>query len=107
MSRLDQVNSLLQQELALLLQQYVQIDGVLLTIVWIECSSDFSRAKIGISVLPDKYYGTALATLRAETKMLRQRLAERVKIKFIPKLIWEIDNTEREVAKIEETIAQL
>ncbi|KKR14867.1 MAG: Ribosome-binding factor A [Candidatus Falkowbacteria bacterium GW2011_GWA2_39_24] len=107
MSRTDQVNSLLQQELANLLQQYVQIDGVLLTITGVDCSPDLRRAKIGISVLPDQYYGTALTELRTKTKLLRQRLAGRVRLQFIPKLFWQIDNTEKEAAKIEEVLAQL
>lgn len=107
MARLDQINVLLQQELADLILRYVDLDGVMITVTSVICSPDLKRAKIMVSVLPDKYFGTALTTLRSQSKLLRKKLAERIKIKFVPKLAWEIDDMEKRAAEIEAVVKQL
>lgn len=105
MSRVEQVSQLLHSQLAELVQREIQLDGVLITIAWVECSPDLRQAKIGVSVLPDKYYGTALTALRQASGRLRQGLS-RLNLKFLPRLVWEIDNTEKKAAELEEVFKQ-
>ena len=51
MSRINQVNELLKNELANLIVQEIPMHNVLITISYVDCSTDLKNAKIGISVV--------------------------------------------------------
>lgn len=102
MSRIDKINELLRIELANLINREGLLHEGLITIIYVDTSPDLNRAKIGISVLPDKFAGTALKKLRANTSSFSNSLKKKLKIKTIPKFTWIFDNTEREAEKIEE-----
>ncbi|MFH1412713.1 MAG: ribosome-binding factor A [bacterium] len=106
MSRIDQINQLLHSELADLAQQYIQIDGVLITITQVECSPDLKRAKIFVSVLPDKFFGTALKELRKHSKLFIKKLG-RLNLRSTPRLEWTIDSREKKAAEIEDILKQI
>lgn len=105
MSRIDQVNQLLHGELAKLIQQHINLDGVLITISWVDCSPDLKQAKIYVSVLPDKFYGTALEQLRKSSGLFLKKLSK-LSLRSIPRLEWAIDNTEKKAAELEEIFRQ-
>jgi ribosome-binding factor A len=44
--------------------------------------------------------------LSSSTRELASKLTQRIKLRKLPKLIWEFDATEREASKIEELIKQ-
>ncbi|HBA36817.1 TPA: 30S ribosome-binding factor RbfA [Candidatus Falkowbacteria bacterium] len=107
MSKIPRLNELILEELAKAVNREVAIPDALLTVAYVECSSDLKRAKVGFSVLPDKFAGTALRRLTAATGTLAAILRTRLKLRKIPHLIWEFDATEREADKIERLIAEI
>lgn len=107
MSRVDQVNSLLLRELANLVSQNIYLQDALITITYVECSPDLRYANIGVSVLPEKFSGTAIKILSRKTKELSRLLQKKVKIKFIPKLNWKIDDREKYAADLEKYINEV
>ena len=102
MSKLEREQELLHHKLAEIINQEVAIEGALLTVGFVDLSHDLKRAKIGISVLPDKFYGRALEELRRATGQIRSRLAHELNWRVTPRLIWAIDNREKNAAALDE-----
>lgn len=107
MSRVDQLNSLLQQELASLISFYIPLKGGLVTVTHVRCSPDLREVRIGISVLPEKFVGSVLRELRKHNHAFSEQLRKRLKLRRIPSFRWEFDNTESEAAKLDEIFQAL
>jgi len=105
MSKIEKINDLLLNELAVAVNRELVMNEALVTITYVQCSSDLKQAKIGFSVLPDKLAGTTLRKLIANTKNLADILRKRTKLRQLPRLIWEFDATEKEASKLERLIA--
>jgi len=105
MSKIEKINDLLLSELAQAVNRELVISDALVTITYVQCSSDLKQAKVGFSVLPDKLAGTTLRMLISNTKNLVEILRKRTKLRHLPKLIWEFDATEKEATKLEKLIA--
>ena len=102
--RIEQINELLKQELSNILSREAFFDNCLITITKVNCSPDLNRAKVGISVLPDKFFGSALKKLRHQSGYFSKILRTKIKIRKIPKLNWTADVTEKEAAKIDKIL---
>ena len=107
MSRVEQINELIRGELASLISREIFLPDGLITISYVDCSPDLNNAKIGISVLPDKFNGTALKKLRSHSGQFANTLKKKINIKKIPKLNWLIDTTEKNAANIENLLYQI
>ena len=107
MARIEKINSLLLQTLAKLAAAEINLPDCLITISYVECSPDLRSAKVGVSVLPEKYTGSALKKLKQKQNIIKFSLRKQLKLKYIPALVWQIDKREREAAKIEKVLKQL
>ena len=107
MPRLQQSQELLHHQLAVIINQEVHLEGVLLTVGYLDLSADLKQAKIGVSVLPDKYYGQALEALRRAGGVIRSRLAKSLKWRLVPRLVWEIDQREKNAAELEKIFKKI
>jgi ribosome-binding factor A len=106
MSKIERTNELLKTELATALSRQAILEDVLITVTYVECSEDLKQAKIGVSVLPDRLAGTALRKLNSSTHILVGEIKKRLKLRRLPKFIWEFDASEREADKIEKLIEE-
>lgn len=104
MAKIEIINELILEELAVAANREVDLPGALITISYVKCSPDLKQAKVGFSVLPDRLAGSVLRKLESTTSALVGRLRERTKLRKLPKLIWEFDATEREASRIERLI---
>ena len=100
--RIEQLNEQLKEELANLIIKEVPLENGLITVSYVECSPDLKYARIAVSVLPEKYAGTALAGLRKHSRVFSQSLRRKLTIRQIPRFNWILDATEIQAAKIEE-----
>lgn len=107
MSRIEQINELLRSQLANLINQEVNLENGLITVSYVECSPDLRYAKIGISVLPENLTGSALKKLRQSSNQFSRDLKKELNLKYIPRFNWVIDNTEKNAAEIEKTLAKI
>jgi len=107
MSKVDQLNDMLQQELAYAISREVGIPNALITVVYVRTSADLKFATVGVSVLPDKLAGTALEKLKKSAGVLSSILAKKTRLRQIPRLRFEFDPTERKAAVIENFINNL
>jgi len=106
MSKIERTNELLRVELANALNKQAMLEDVLITISYVKCSSDLKIAKVGVTVLPDRLAGTALRKLNASTHLLISNVKSRLKLRRLPKIVWEFDASEREAEKIEKLIQE-
>lgn len=105
--RIEQLNEQLKQELANLAVKEITINNGLITICFVDCSTDLKHAKVGISVLPEKFGPSILRKMNKLSGHFSRILKSKLKIRQIPKLHWVFDNTESEAAKIEAIIKQI
>lgn len=107
MPKIEQINELLRNELAMAVSREIPIENGMITVTYVEATPDLNFAKIGVSVLPEKYNGTALKNLRAKSGLLASIIRNKVKLRKIPKFNWVIDSTEKEAADIEKFIDEI
>lgn len=101
MSRVDQINSLLRQELALSLNRQLDLPGALVTVTEVRCSPDLHEAKVFVSVLPERLAGTALEKLRHLSGELAHDLRKRLKFHHMPIFVWHFDQGPSNVTAID------
>lgn len=108
MSRIDRTNKQLGIELSNIISRefsnWRDSDKYMITITYVACDRDLTEAKVGISVLPKKYTGTALRQLKKNTQIIVEQINKNVKIRKLPHFHWEVDKTERQALELEETL---
>jgi ribosome-binding factor A len=107
MSKVDQINHLLQMELANAINREVGVPNALVTVVYVRTSADLQWATVGVSVLPDNVAGTALSKLKNSAGLLSSILAKKTRLRKIPRLRFEFDPTEKKAAVLEDLINNL
>ena len=105
--RIEQLNEQLKQELAILIVKEINLNNGLITVAFVNCSTDLKYAKVGISVLPEKFGPSVLKRMKHLSGYFSKVLKHKLKIRQIPKLNWVFDKTESEAAKIEAVIKQI
>ena len=94
--RVDRINGLLREEISKLLLREIKdprLSG-LLTITQVKTSSDLRNAKVYFSVLGNHEANTAaLQGIQSAATFLRKQLRERLRLKYVPFLTFEIDDS--------------
>lgn len=104
MAKIERINELIREELAIAINRELVINNGLVTISYVKCSLDLTQARVGFSVLPDNLAGSTLRKLASLTSILTKHLRARTKLRHLPKLIWEFDATEKEASHLEKII---
>lgn len=102
-----QINELLRNELAILIKQRIELMDVMITVTYVDCSPDLQHADVNISILPEKFTGTALEKLRKHTAEFAKALVKQTRLRHIPRLRWVVDDTEIKAAVIDELFKDL
>ena len=105
--RTEKLNEQFKGELANLILEYLTLDNALITVSFVDCSPDLKNAKVGISVLPDNMFGTALKKLNSHNKEFAQILKKKLSLKTIPKFSFVADTREKYAAEIDDIINQI
>ena len=101
MPKIDQLNETLRKEIASVISEELDFSDGLITIMAVECDTNFYSATIYFSVLPDSLAGTALDKLKKNSGFIAEELKKRVKMRKMPHLIWRFDPTERNAGKLD------
>lgn len=105
--RIEQLNEQLRGELANLIAKELPLKNSLITVSYVDCSTDLKYAKIGLSVLPDKLGPSVLKKIRKLSGRFSRQLRSKLTIRQIPRFNWTLDRTEKQAAEIEEIINKL
>ena len=94
--RVDRINGLIRVEISRLLSREIKdprLSG-LLTITQVSTSSDLRNAKVYLSVLgTDEENTAALRGIQSAATFMRKQLRERLRLKYVPFLTFEIANS--------------
>ncbi|MFA5413612.1 MAG: ribosome-binding factor A [Patescibacteria group bacterium] len=79
----------------------------LVTITRAKVSDDLKYATVWLSVLPDKFTGTCLAIAGRAAREFQKKLFRKMNTKFVPKISFKIDITEKKAEVVENLINQV
>ena len=95
--RLERVNSLLKRVIAESMFSVMQGDTVqpgLITVLGVSCGKDLRDATVRVSVFGDDVLKeTALQHLKHHARQFQQEINRQVKMKFTPRLTFQLDNS--------------
>lgn len=107
--RIEQLNSLVQQEVANVLNREMEWPaGTFVTVVRVEVADDAESAKIWLSVLPALHQDDVLQRVTERIADIQSVLNKRLVMKFVPKLTFLIDESGERAAiitKVLDTVA--
>ncbi len=107
MSRQDRLNTLFLQSLSTVLSQTLVFKDSLVTIKKVNLNPNLALGDVWISVLPINFSGSTLKLLRKNSKNLSFQASRKIKLRQVPKLIWQIDASEKEVAELDKIFAEI
>ena|SRR3989344_2520197 len=99
------LNNLLRDVVAKILEEELDIPGTpLVTVMGAEISPTMEHARIKISVLPTNREADVLAELKRRIYELQQIVNKTLHMHPVPKIRFEIDETEAKAARIEKLL---
>ena len=109
-NRMSRVDAEIQKALAEIITRFddVNIVGSLISVMKVETFSDFSMAKVYISVLGDKSKKTLIVKkLNENKKTIRYELAHSLRLRNVPELIFIVDEVEERAEKVLKLFEQI
>jgi len=108
MDRIKKINELIKHKIAeILLREGIFGKDVLVTVQSVGTSKDLKYAKIKISIIPFEKSEKVLQKINNQISHIRKKLGEEIKIKFIPKIIFEIDKGEERADRIDRILKEI
>ena len=108
--RVDRINGLLRQELSLLLARQTKdprINGVI-SITQVKTSPDLRNARVYVSVFgDDAAKREALAGIESAATFLRHELRDRLSLRYVPFMKFELDQSLEDAAALLQVMDQL
>lgn len=102
------VGDLIREEVADIIMHKIRDPRLgFVTVTEVKASDDLKHAQVYVSVLEDAKRAKTHKILKSSAKFIRSELAKRVKIKFIPKLIFKLDESIEYGAKIEKMLNEI
>ncbi|HEX2988833.1 MAG TPA: 30S ribosome-binding factor RbfA [Chloroflexota bacterium] len=108
--RMERVNEVIKEEVAVLLQRQVQDPrlSTMVSVTGVETSSDLRNATIFVSVLgSEEEVQNAMAALRHASGYLRRELAGRIRMKQVPDLSFKLDTSIGQGARVLELLREI
>jgi ribosome-binding factor A len=108
--RMERVNEVIKEEVAVLLQRQVQDPrlATMVSVTGVETSPDLRNATVFVSVLgSEEEVQHAMAALHHASGYLRRELAGRIRIRQIPELSFRLDSSIGEGARVLELLREI
>jgi ribosome-binding factor A len=107
-NRIIRVNELVQRELSAILRQHYQSESVAITITTVRVSPDLHDARVTVSILGDaETVEQKLRWLRSKATEIRQEIARRIVLKFLPRFEYRLDETTEPSNRVQQLLDQL
>ena len=107
--RTERVAGEIQQALGLLLQtDFRDVTSGMITVTKVRMSPDLRTARVYVSVFGGNSSGNdTITALKVQSGRIRAGVARQVRLKFVPELFFYLDDTQDEVAKVEDIFRQI
>ena len=101
MPRLLQVNSLLHKNISQIMAERIEVpQNSLITVTRVACGADLKEARVFVSILPFAKAEEGLAFLFRKRNEIQKLLGQTLKMKFTPKILFFLDDTEETASQI-------
>ncbi len=101
--RIEKINQLIKEEISNLILRNLDISReVMITVTNVKTASDLTRAKVGISIMPFLKAEKILKILNFQTFNIQKALDKKLKTKIVPKIKFELDESQEKASKIEQ-----
>jgi len=106
--RIQRVNHLIRNELAKVILKEIEFPpDVLVTLTRVQTTKDLAQSQVFISVMPEKKIEEILKILKKEIYFLQKKLDRILKMRVVPKIIFQKEEKMVEAGKIEKILADL
>ena len=105
--RHQRVESLIQEEISAILLREVEFEGMLVTVTGVAVQKDLDYAIVYFSVIPSEKSKAAEELLIKRQKYLQHLLREKIHIKPMPELRFELDRGQEHAAKVEKAFIEI
>ena len=105
--RIKRVNQLIKEKIADILLKEIFVEGVLITVQGVDTSKDLKYTKIKVSVMPFNQSERVLDILEKKAPNIQKQLNAIIKIKFVPRIKFEIDITEERADRINKILKKI
>jgi len=108
MSRIDQINELLKQEIAkIFLEEFEFEPGVMVTVMSADVSDNLETAAVWVSIFPESEAGNVLKILNKRIGEIQKILNRKLELRFVPKIQFKIDKSEKYASEISELFKKI
>jgi len=106
--RTQQVESVLQRAISTLLAEKISDPRIMgmISVTEVSVSEDMRNATVRVSVLPQEYARRSLQGLRHARGYIHERLCRRVRMRTVPQLEFQLDESLKKQAEIFQAIRQ-
>jgi len=106
--RTERLSELISQELSWLFQRELEFPpGTMATITKVDVDKALTKARVGLSIWPEKFRGSVKEMLDKKKGRLQKHLSKKLIIRKFPKLEFYIDDENLKRLEIEEMINHL
>ena len=103
--RIEQINNLLQQEIAAILQVEIDLkDFGLISVTTVEAAPNLRSAKVYVNAINHNH--RLLPYLKRYRGTVQKQLMKRINMKPVPKVLFRLDKSVARVARIDELIEE-
>lgn len=100
------VASLIREELSIIVLRNMEFPGALVTITEVHVDKKMDTARVRVSVIPSHKAGDALAALAEARGKLQHLLNQKLNIKPMPRILFEIDYRNEHAAAVEKILLE-
>ena len=104
--RTEKMSSWIRERVALFFSLNLKVRGGIITVSRVELDSDLTKAKILITVYPEKFENEVVMKLKNLKNNFVEYVKKDFKMKKLPSFKFEIDEGEKKRMKIEEILAK-
>lgn len=100
--RIESLNSLIQEQVSKIIIREVEFTDCLVTVTRVDTSPDCSKSDVFITVMPDSKEKDAIKSIYANIHEVQRQMNKKLKMKYVPRLSFEIDEGAKNLYKIDQ-----
>lgn len=106
--RVVKINELIRKHINdIILKELSLKEGVFVTVVKVDTSSDLRYTRIFVSVFPENDRAYAMKTLEKEVFKIQGILNKKLHMRPLPKIVFQLDTTESKADEIERLLKEI
>ena len=104
--RKEKLSELYRRAATSFIQERIHFENSIFSVTKVELTEKLSRLKVYYSIWPDQKESNVVKSLEELKLGLRKDLAQRIKVKFVPKIEFHLDDSEKKRLRIEELLKE-